>query len=190
MAHPVDHDVTRFLSLKDARSSRPTDENIEEYRFTRVPFGVESSPFHLAATINHHLASFDSGVASDIKHDLYLHNLLTGTHDSGSASILCSTTKNIFQTSNMSLCSWSSNSEAFLQAPPVHDIDRQNVVKVLGLIWHRCKDTLAIPVPDVHQFRLLARTKCEVLHGVTVTSDPLASFSPVTLRGKLFLQDL
>ena len=77
----------------------------------------------------------------------------------------------------------------FRQTIPAADLDKRDIFKVLGLIWNRLNDTLAIPVPDRQQL-LLAKTKREVLHGVAATYDPLGLFSPITIRGKLLLQAL
>uniref|UniRef100_A0A0N4X9A3 Neur_chan_LBD domain-containing protein n=1 Tax=Haemonchus placei TaxID=6290 RepID=A0A0N4X9A3_HAEPC len=65
--HETDCDATRFLWIKDLW--RPLAENnIVTYRFTRVTFGLNASPFLLAATINFHLetSTYDIKIASKI----------------------------------------------------------------------------------------------------------------------------
>lgn len=48
---PSERNVTRFLWLKDCENPTTNKDNIQEYRFCRVPFGVISSPLILGATI-------------------------------------------------------------------------------------------------------------------------------------------
>ena len=75
---PTDRDVTRLIWLKGCEKPVICEENIQEFRFSRVPFGVISSPFLLRATIASHLDSFKSEVAQRIKRDIYVYNLITG----------------------------------------------------------------------------------------------------------------
>ena len=46
--HPKDRDVLRFLWIN------PKTKDLIIFRWCVVPFGVNSSPFILAATVNHH----------------------------------------------------------------------------------------------------------------------------------------
>ena len=50
-----DRDALRFLWVRDIREKTP---EVTVYRFTRVTFGVSSSPFLLNATIRHHMESY------------------------------------------------------------------------------------------------------------------------------------
>jgi len=73
-----DRDVTRFLWWKDIHKLT-TNDNLEVYRFTRLPFGVISSPFLLGAMIKHHLQETNSPTATKIKDNIYVDNVITGT---------------------------------------------------------------------------------------------------------------
>ena len=87
--HQMDRDATRFLWLKSV-NDQSSSQQIQEYRFMRVPLGVISSPFLLAATINHHLKTQESQVAEVIRRDLYVDNLITGAQV---LPLLCLSTK-------------------------------------------------------------------------------------------------
>ena len=76
-----DHDSLRFLWV-----TKPDDENpeITTFRFTRVVFGVSSSPFLLNATVNHHLETYrntDPAFVDKLFSSIYVDDLVSGSND-------------------------------------------------------------------------------------------------------------
>jgi len=65
--------------LKDILNGSTDKKNIQEYRTCRVPFGVISSPFLLAATFESHQESYQTEIAKELKNDMYADNVKTGT---------------------------------------------------------------------------------------------------------------
>ena len=136
---PTDRDVTRFLWLKD--HTKPlTKDNLQIYRFTRVPFGVISSPFLLGATILHHLEQVGTLTSKKIMKHMYVDNLLTGVNSSKQAKEFYSESKEVFQESSMNLREWGSNSKEFLKSIPEQDRVKETIAKVLGILWNTITD--------------------------------------------------
>ncbi|CAJ0601117.1 unnamed protein product [Cylicocyclus nassatus] len=69
--HELDRDATRFLWVRHINSPAEED-NIVTYRFTRVIFGLNVSPFLLAGTIQYHLehSVIDRPLAKEIRENL------------------------------------------------------------------------------------------------------------------------
>ena len=82
-----DCDVLRFLWTDDLTAEQP--QPIEQ-RFTRVVFGVSSSPFLLNATICFHLenSAADSDLISKLIKAFYVDDIITGAEDEGIPSLL------------------------------------------------------------------------------------------------------
>ena len=74
----ADRDCLRFLWLKDPACA-PTRDNVEIFRFRRVPFGVVCSPYLLQAAIEKLLKESDFPIASELKHAKYMDNLYYGS---------------------------------------------------------------------------------------------------------------
>ena len=89
-------DITRFLWLKD-RDKLEVENNIQRYRFYRVPFWVISSPFVLAATIDHHLTNCNTDVSETIRKNIYVENVITGTQSCQEAVHLYNVYKQVFK---------------------------------------------------------------------------------------------
>lgn len=179
-------DVTRFLWLKD-KSVLDTENNIEVYRFCRVPFGIICSPFLLAATIDHHLKDSDCNIAQNIRDNIYVDNVISGTQTTHQAMELYSKSKELFIRASMNLRDWMSNSDKVMNQIPIYDRANRERMKILGLTWTVKEDTLTL-AHQISESSVLS--KRIILQQIASIYDPLGLFSPVTLRAKVYLQNL
>ncbi|XP_075535171.1 uncharacterized protein LOC142570707 [Dermacentor variabilis] len=76
------------------------------YRKTPVPFGVRSSPFLLAATLQHHLEGLPERYAETagiLRTHLYVDDLVTGVDSLDKGKVLCQESKDILSQAGMRL---------------------------------------------------------------------------------------
>ena len=76
--HPKDCDVLRFLWVNDVTAEEP---EITTLRFTRVVFGISSSPFLLNATIQHHIKKYLASqpvLVKKIQESIYVDDVVGG----------------------------------------------------------------------------------------------------------------
>ena len=186
---PNQRDVTRFLWLKDLDNTSVNRENIQEYRFCRVPFGVISSPFLLGATVESHLDSYNCEIARRLKENIYVDNVITGMETVGDAIQFYSGAKAIFHDASLNLREWTSNSCEVNSFIPSDDRSAYQTTKVLGHLWNIENDSISLKQADIptHEHN---PTKRIVLKTIASVFDPQGLFSPVILRGKVMLQNL
>jgi len=75
---PEDSDALRFLWVDDPFSANP---HLVTYRFTRVVFGVSSSPYLLNSTIQHHFGKYSSthpDLVAKLLQSFYVDDLVCG----------------------------------------------------------------------------------------------------------------
>ncbi|XP_060602882.1 uncharacterized protein LOC132755958, partial [Ruditapes philippinarum] len=101
-------DVTRFIWLKHIEHPDISQNQIQEYRFCRIPFGIVSSPFLLGATIDYHLECYNNEIAKKLRGDIYMDNVVTGTVNIEAAKDLYIRSKRIFDDASMNLREWAS----------------------------------------------------------------------------------
>lgn len=186
---PTERDVTRFLWFKDFKNPVINDAHIQELRFCRVPFGVISSPFLLSATIESHLETYKTPLSSQLKENIYMDNVLSGSDNVQASIALYHEAKEIFSEARMNLREWMTNSEEVNSAIPESDLAKDDSVKVLGYTWESKSDTIAIQKSKVFSAEL-PHTKRNVLKQVASVYDPLGLLSPITMRGKVLLQSV
>ena len=105
-----DCNVLRFLWVDDV--SNPNPETIV-LRFTRVVFGVASSPFLLNATIRHHLEKHTTAqpeLVSKLLRSTYVDDIVTGADSEEAANRLYKESKELLQEAGFNLRKFSSNS--------------------------------------------------------------------------------
>ncbi|XP_047995284.1 uncharacterized protein LOC125233345 [Leguminivora glycinivorella] len=178
-----DRDVTRFLWLKDINKPVSMD-NLIAYRFTRVPFGIISSPYLLNATIKHHLSRSTSEQIKNLANDIYVDNLLTGVNNIKEATQLYNDCKMTFKQISMNIREWNSNCKELGKAIP--EINNKGTVKTLGLDWNLCEDTLKLRTKPANN----TFTKRGILKAIASIYDPCGLAAPVVLPAKLLLQSL
>ena len=130
--------ATRFFWLKD-KNILETDNNIQTYRFCRLPFGIIASPFLLTATIDHHLQTVGTSMAENIRQNIYVDNVVTGTNSVHEALGFYSESKKIFEGAAMNLRDWTSNIKEVLDKIPLYDqTNSQDLKEIPSHCFPRC----------------------------------------------------
>ncbi len=183
-----DRDATRFFWISD-----PTDPEIqfEVYRFKSILFGATCSPFILNATIQKH--QFHDPVTQRMKSDLYVDNLASGTDNEDEATTFLNQARTIMTPVQFNLRSWNSNSSnvnALATERNIQDTDPE--IKVFGLRWNAKDDVLKLqPQRQTNSHKNMEKTtKRDVLRESAKVYDPLGLLSPITIRTKIFIQEL
>ena len=134
--NPYDRDVIRFLWVKD-KPKNVTSDNIQEFRFRRVIWGIISSAFLLAYTISYHLKRYNTPVSNDKSNNIYVDNLIK------MAAEYYEETKALFNEASMAMCKWSSNSGSVMDIIKEEDRCGDDTLKVVGLVWKREMDSIS-----------------------------------------------
>jgi hypothetical protein len=157
-----DRDAFRFLF--------DINGQVEHLRFTRVPFGVEASPFMLGATLQHHFnlqpEEYQNTIES-LKENTYVDNLMKTGSDIADLEDFKREATEILEDAKFPVHKWESNFE---------ELDNEsNPSKILGHIWNKKEDTLEIREKP---------TKRHILKELSSIYDPLGIISPIMVEGK------
>ncbi|CAJ0606291.1 unnamed protein product [Cylicocyclus nassatus] len=180
-------DVTRFLWLKDV--NRPPDkDNLRHFRFTRIPFGVKSSPFILAASIRIYLHRINTPLCREIERNTYVDNVVLGASTQDEAVQKYRSAKSIFDHMHMNLREFLCSSNIVnRKIDPQDRIKEPEHTKLLGIPWTPDPDVLTIPIKTIEHPVVSKRT---ALKAYASTYDPLGLLTPFMVPFKLFIQDL
>ncbi|KAL9976623.1 hypothetical protein ACROYT_G013945 [Oculina patagonica] len=139
-------------------------------RFTRVPFGVEASPFLLGATLQHHFEQQGpeiSDTVSALKENTYVDNLMQTGGDNEKLVQFKEESTVILESAKFPVHKWESNVKS------LESESMPNPSKILGHTWNKEDDTLELPAkPFPHDQPVTKRTILSylgtVLHDFTL----------------------
>ena len=192
---PTDRDLHRFVWR-----SKPT-EALQDYRMTRVTFGVSSSPFLAIRTL--HQIAVDHGqnypeASHHILSSFYVDDYLGGANNVEEALRLFQDIRHILSKGNFQLKKWRSSSaqvirqipNELLEKDPVKESTAENPQtnsKALGLLWNSHSDVMS---PSILMPTAYKQTKRGIVSAIYRTYDVLGWISPTTLQMKLLIQKL
>ena len=156
------------------------------YQFKVVLFGATCSPYLLQETLQTHLSQNAEG--SKIVDKFYVDNYMN-TYDNQDELVTDKVMlDNVMNQASMPLQEWVSNNEHFNSLYQLAVPVTQNV---LGISWNPNTDNMNIVVGEklIHEDSW-RYTKRNVLSLVSSIYDPLGWVSPLTVRGKMFIQTL
>lgn len=209
-----DRDFLRFLWFDDVYD--PTSK-VVVYRFCRVVFGLNASPFLLNATLRHHISKFkdeDTEFVRKMTESFYVDDLVTGEDDTGKAFALYKGAKDRLARGGFKLRKWMTNDEV-LRGLIAQDDNRKTAddgvtneeetyakltlgseiskscPKVLGLPWDCENDLICFSFEKiVAKAQEIRPTKRSLLSLLASMFDPLGIISPVIVCIKMLFQEL
>ena len=212
---PKDRDCLRFLWVDDIHSEDP---KIFVYRFTRVVFGVNSSPFILNAVLRHHIESYqeiDPGFVTRMKEGFYVDDLVSGCNNLEEAYALYQNATVRLQEGGFRLRKFKTNNNELMSKIQEHERENDTEIgqvvseqcsfaketlgqlkeakhktKVLGVTWDTSKDILEFDLRRMLKNSNEKVTKRSILSILASLFDPQGIISPIAVTAKVLFQDL
>ncbi|XP_071043085.1 uncharacterized protein [Parasteatoda tepidariorum] len=160
-----DRDFLRFLWFD-------SDKNLKTYRHNRVVFGLTSSPFRLAATLNHLLNAVPGHLSETsliLIDSFYIDNSLVSLDQIVETEKFISEAKEILSSAHFNLRCRRSN----ISVPMIDSTEsKSQFVPVLRLIWDTQKDTLNCKITEPAQIKE-PYTKRQILAATQKIYDPI-----------------
>ena len=180
-----DRNYTRFLWFEN-----PVDpnSNLIIFRFRAVLFGAKISPFLLNATTRKHLSISDND-KYDLKRGLYVDNLIHTEQTESDLIQFFHDSSKVFAEAHLFLKEWISNSPELQTLVTAMGVagEIKDINKMLCLGWNVREDVMMLyghmPSPKVV-------TEREILRCVLKLFDPLGYMLPVTIKSRIFHQDI
>ena len=215
--HPEHRDCLRFLWLNDIHAESP---EIVTYRFNRVVFGCNSSPFLLNCVLRHHIMRYeekDPEFVAKMIGGFFVDDLVTGCNDTQGALILYEKARDRMKEGGFTLRKWKTNDgeladkiakkeSEWIERKSNPNLEDQSFAKetlgtignmsektkVLGITWDCNKDIWEFPL-DIKGGEIdksVQATKRGILSSLASLFDPLGLVSPIAVSAKILFQEL
>ena len=190
----ADRAYHRFLWRGCDQSREP-----EEYEFSRMVFGITSSPFQAQFVIQKHaqLHRSEYPMASETAlKSTYMDDSMDSVQDEEKGVQLYHQLAALWNKAGMHARKWLSNSPEVLSAIPVEDraseIDLDSgelpTVKTLGIIWRAKEDIFSFHSSPPEENQII--TKRSFLSTIATLFDPLGFLAPFIITAKVVMQEI
>ena len=188
-----DRDLHRFVWRANP------NEPLQDYRMTRVTFGVSSSSFVANMSVKQNAVDFSHKyplAAEVVDESFYVDDCLTGANSVEEGIKLQRQLQNLFSEANFLLRKWNSSNPDVLKAIPPELQDTQTCLtisdseevytKTLGVEWHSVLDHFRLSVANHSPIE--DQTKRALVSDIAKTYDVLGWFAPTIIKAKILLQ--
>lgn len=186
--HVDDVNLQRILWRHDP------SEPIKSYNLLTVTYGTAAASFlstRCLLKIADNISITQPNISKIIKESFYVDDLLTGFNSEQEAIDTQRELQTTLQSFGFNLRKWCSNSPKVTHNSPVGkdehqviDLNKQDTIKTLGLVWNPKQDFFQYMVKD--DIRKI--TKRSILSSISSIFDPLGLLAPVTIVSKIILQ--
>ena len=178
---PCDRDSLRLLWRKG--------EQVIIYRFKRLPFGLSSSPFVLAATLKYLLETSDlmSDEVQAVLKAFYVDDLVSSKDSEEEVVQEKTRVQKVLDEGSMELCKWNSNSIELKGLFTEGEEPLADEESVLGMIWDTKSDQLHINNSRILKTLGHRNTKEELYSVIAQVFDPMGLLSPYVFLAKILL---
>ena len=176
------------------------DQPLQDFRMTRITFGVSASPFAANMALKQNALDYTNEypLAAEAVHtSFYVDDGLTGADSIEEAIELQTQLQTLFSKGGFLLRKWNCSDPRVLSNLPAELKDNQTeqalpacdqYTKTLGIAWNASKDhfklTICKPPPPE------SLTKRALVSDIAKTFDVLGWFSPAIIKAKVLLQQL
>ena len=191
---PPDRDLHRFVWR------RSPDEPLQDYRMTRVTFGVSASSFAANMSLKQNALDFAieyPQAKKAVEESFYVDDGLTGADSIQDAIKLQQQLQALFTKGGFLLRKWNSSELAVMKlipddlkdVNPTHQLpDTDHYTKTLGMEWNAKQDHFRLTVAELPPTTNI--TKRSLVSDIAKTYDVLGWFSPTIIKVKILLQQL